>query len=1336
MTLFTRKDSIQVFDLPPRQIKQGENLIKRFLSKASVSVFSGKNTPIQPSQEIELCKCYSESLELLFKKYGLITKVPKRFKVSIEKHFFQMKPKDVSNFLLFQIPPKILFEQKLKLFLTEDAEIFKSGLCNRFEDKNTDERIVLAKPAKKREFYSDREAKFVLTRNQNENLKLNPSHKLIGTISKPVLKETKEIFRQQSIGINSFSILDKSIKRDERTLHKIATIIPSLSQPILNKLETFKAKDFYETHLKPAYQFVQLQQISSNTLPVKPNLSNFSFEIRNEIGKNLVLEAYSILKPIEKIASQEFTYKKSEKLDQKIASNRFNSLEQIDFLSPTPFLFEEKYQILSPAKSIKTSQSQIISLSEVPVKKAKDFNSQISFFAWPTQKSERNWKKYKLSLKRESGYISRLKCNFTLPESILEPKTFNHLKALKQTSKDIFSSINFETLNQNFSQLKGFKDSIKLKKYYGCQKRVFMALRTAGHARYTKKILKTIVESTLNYFDRAKHGVQKTGFKFHPKTLHAVKSFREIYPQKFEDAISFLQPIQPFLMSITDPHFTDVVLPEKQRKAISSKILPGLSTRLKTLLKRELPLKQFVYKEPFKKQLFVSSKKAGKIKILEEMPEIPQIFTRKNYLLLNSNFVFSNIFSADCCFAHDEVNVDYELYAGSIPDSLREQIPLDFQILPGKNFDHLAQKEIVPPPDWPFLQKQFNCVLRLYPYYFGFPKLVEKKSLFNSVVPYLNFEIPPTATQKLVKEADFFFNIFKPYRSKFSLKNPKKWLWPGFQKIQETMRSLPYKKQYETPILSVSKMNKIHSFTYPWANEDPKFMEFGDFAFEFSKKSASSGKSFSICALNSFYQLDNSVFEVLKSHNKKIEMNEISKFLPTAPDLQVLSQVNQNFKVDNQRAFKIQLEVDSETIVNKSSHPLSRILKLKLLQKPAKKFRHRLSKIENEFKTLSGNFKFRSRRFSFPWVPEQPSVNVPIEVYYELDDVSVNLEHNIYSESQIILFNESEVKGISKAFCIGTHRKISKAVKNFNCQNVENLKAGFQSFQDETGISLTTDKTEKKFLPIKENLQNLPLKFAERNQIDADNFYPVINSFNGQIDPGLAPRKIAFLTTKSSELMNGALDSFELTPVHWVILLDNFLKISQKFSLQKIHNKFIKSTTEAFDNNLKGLKPTAQYLERQTLKLAEINQLEAPKFFASAKIQEDLNEQNYSSFEISTNCKAPDVLELDYLSNLAKVKYNLKGKETSLQISSLPRKTGFSENQLSFKSIATPFPEIVLEKESDKSVKNFKFPKQKDCSLDFKPAYIPDWYDMNSDFVSIQSESYIKKAIILENKNP
>ena len=156
-------------------------------------------------------------------------------------------------------------------------------------------------------------------------------------------------------------------------------------------------------------------------------------------------------------------------------------------------------------------------------------------------------------------------------------------------------------------------------------------------------------------------------------------------------------------------------------------------------------------------------------------------------------------------------------YGEALPKEITPGFALPMNICGIPDNIILSQKDIVPPPGWNKLTKEFNCRMRLGPHPFGFPEFFFAPPVFAKLVTNGKYNIKGLTAEKSYREYDFILTKDKLYLPELSMKAPRRLLHSEL-----TAKNSPkefYIVDIEEPPIQQDQPKHIDSFVQSWITE-------------------------------------------------------------------------------------------------------------------------------------------------------------------------------------------------------------------------------------------------------------------------------------------------------------------------------------------------------------------------------------------------------------------------------------------------------------------------------------------------------------------------------------
>lgn len=359
-------------------------------------------------------------------------------------------------------------------------------------------------------------------------------------------------------------------------------------------------------------------------------------------------------------------------------------------------------------------------------------------------------------------------------------------------------------------------------KYY----RFPLFFMTRKHARYCLSHLKKIRIPTLP-IKPAQIDLRRMFLpgNFAP-TPHYSRNFIAA-PGLFSDSVMILGRPALFLMTVTSLNFTDISLPYHLRKVkspnghfhlpISALAMPSAQRQLQRLSFSLQSEHTFVELKSKRTRIRFVRRHLQLFKPAKNLSQVKERFTATHKSIPQKAFQHNLLF-------------EKKLHSISgLPQSIVKSLPLTLApILPDQAVS-IEQRHIIPPPEWPKAETRFNCRLRLLPYPFGFPTFNQPEFLMKSILNDTKTEILSTRESSIKAQGYNYSLNRRIYSSKYSLKNPVKWLFPEVSRaVFRLFPVLPRNAALPIDHL-LTPIPAPKSFNFSWQNETVRMPELVDY---------------------------------------------------------------------------------------------------------------------------------------------------------------------------------------------------------------------------------------------------------------------------------------------------------------------------------------------------------------------------------------------------------------------------------------------------------------------------------------------------------------------------
>ena len=1118
MTLQKRiQSSNAVFDFPPVPSLPEKTITRRIASLATRSFLSIRNLPVQTSQNPDSPKCFSNGQ--LYKYRPVANKknlCPFFPAYPLKKNLHDLpQPIDKSGELpwiyrsnpRFKLIENICIDQK-----TSNSDFLKLKTCFRAPK--------IREVDLKRENFS---------RNRNE---FEPILKRFVAQFEP--PENHSIFNNLSTAISvpekiaasfsGFRIKPARIKECQAKSRSSDFFFSPPPNPgflsLTGEIEACPGPSTFFTHFKK-----RIEKILGPKITIYPENV---FETRFDLGKNLILEAksrteakpgkllpkelrpgnlHAFLKRDKGFHPKEFYPKGS------FTSKKF-TLEDIPRPKiPRIFPNRHKQNVFKPLLFVKS----LCGTHDTAFHKT-----------WPGK----NFLRLKLRLKKscyaETAFEMRLLHDYR-PKAFVEPQKDLKVQYTQMPVRTVSAQLD-PSINAN-----GIMNSLMPASF--CSRKHLVYFLAKNHARYCIKLLKKAIGPTLPI----PASFLPLSRQFLRGRLSPERSCPKNFAQAvgvFSDTVQMLGRANIFLMSLTNLNFTDICLPGYRRRLKSppglfknsvTRTAPAIHNRCLSRLRLSFPVK-LAFSQAIQKRRFLAvSRESFEIKLCH-----PLKAENQNSFLQTKPRKWPKRF-----LSFLNLPERFELLTG-VPSSAKSELELTLSPILPQTVVRIEQKTIVPPPDWHKAIINFNCRLRLLPYPFGFPSFVFPDFKNRLLDQFEELQISTGSESQALTTSGYAYQLNRrSFRSKFSLKNPVKWLFPSLPGNIANYFKTQYHNLAEPVFLAPDEVPKPEAFAFSWQNLHQKTYKL---TFNTEKIAASENAS---KYKNASFELSfpdvTLDFTHLPETKACIKRQRISRILVKhciAPSVQHSSD---SFTLNLLKAKGV------FRLAGKNHIELKHYGHLERLHVPDPKaveilaFYNCFSDFETGKLENSYDFKALFRQFLFPWAPAYSSMPEFHPSFFEVDDTSILTTASTGEEirvSQLLTnnFSESEIK-LKSDFVRRNFKKFIPASKKlfeffFNLAPISfNLRAFAAS-------SLITPNSH--WVPRFAPRFNICMKLAR--QIEEP----------GKIAQARCPGRFAFLFHEIAKaklaLSRNRQRNFSrlnLDSPHWIILLQNFLEISK-----------------------------------------------------------------------------------------------------------------------------------------------------------------------------------------------
>ena len=1299
------KKNLPVFDFPALSSGEKESVIKRFLSNASRSLLAEKNIPIQPSRQPGCLKCYSANSQRLYRQ-----KAPRKTRQTffVNRNLnHDKKPHDsyIENsydfFKNFQIRIK-----KAELPLICDSELSQVTDSTKLTNRLISEKSLTIKSQ------IDRQIEFAP--DKIKLLSIIPNPRL--SIPESAQQSLRQQFKIPTISQNLYHeklqapFKDQIVLKKQRYQQNIS-IISKIIQPDL-EFEHYKGIRFFK--LNSFANFFTSLTKDKRKYQLKSNFISevCHFDFPPEIGKNFVISYQEKLSlralKAKKLRIKNYPFSLSE---LKLKTSDYKFINSTPGIKPEIDFARKKLDIqlkihLKPLKNLtlpfKSLQKQL--------EKPKDISQ-----ALPIKLSEireSSWNKLRLCLKRVKPQTRELNFNsittFKPSIPLLKPTQIDANKSFKNYRFQ-------DRANSVFEAFTSYAFTFKPQRLYYCKKRERIFLKTRSQAIYSKNLLSP--DLILSNQIQQQREIKK-------ENLSGCINSTISAPQK-DQFEYFILPtkiklsLTDFALSLSEPKidFSDIKLPKIKKKAKDFK--ESFSMRLASLsLRRRLrPIQSYLQNRIFTEFSFEINlrKTISRISLLFKPFRLNKLKATPQFI--NKSLAYNGFTQKEIKFKKTLPTIASASFLEYLPMAIAKSLTLEMPIMGSSAPQKLIQKHFIGAPLWDKYFSEANIKLRLPPFPFGFPKLIDKK-----FIPNLLWELPTLRANEFSIPAikirqDVSLKRLKKRRSPLSLKAPQKWLWPEFLMYNQ----LKYADLITDLILETLKLPHQKSFSFTWQQETsnkvtlkysasqersnielPSTLEFNANISETLYSTGEISDSFYSVPLIKGSEITRLIIPALKLKAKK------SKFY-SAPLLRNISAAKiKTWQFPKQNFFPAPFHLPSVEFKQTSKKVLAFYQDLP-------------EKLTPEILPDPTGYKSRYRQFFFPYTPETMLQLQKSEHFFELEDVSISAEQDFTEDLKTTQILESSIFEANQPLDSFYSNKVSvsKSPDKF-IQSASNIliklpSPGFpinlpdQLTIEPKNISLANDKA-KTILNLKSEIDNLLNDSTTLTALLADHFKP---------DEPEIQAKLHFWPKRAKKI---APNKLSLSSVHWVILLKTFLKLIQVHNEQPTFIK--KQNLDISIFSYSPIEPRHNFTPQSSKVEFSFSSPEPAIFHASA----NQGNTNFISTikwpQFKATQKTFSTLTNICSQEFTPVPFSYPSQLSSKQITFSSVKYGIS-TEIKTNLMSTPVSLISSRVVTKPEVFSISESQQKDKGFRF--AYIPDWYDLELDTSRQIADMKIKK---------
>ncbi|GAB4269569.1 MAG: hypothetical protein Kow0029_05650 [Candidatus Rifleibacteriota bacterium] len=353
-------------------------------------------------------------------------------------------------------------------------------------------------------------------------------------------------------------------------------------------------------------------------------------------------------------------------------------------------------------------------------------------------------------------------------------------------------------------------------------------------------------------------------------------------------------------------------------------------------------------------------------------------------------------------------------------------------------------------------------------------------------------------------------------------------------------------------------------------------------------------------------------------------------------------------------------------------------------------------------------WKARFRQLFFPYAPSLPGLPADSEGFFEIDDTTQVQSYAPYEDlriSQIFTsFFEEQGKNKEENYCAEfIHAKVKVEKFHQKLHKHENSiaykirkAANFKNRPKKALFTILKGLSEKKYML----QQETPISL-EKTVKSVPKSFSYSNSFSDNKPIAIAPSTPDFSSR------------FSLDSVHWVILLNSFLKIS--LSALKFRHTFYKVPDNRINLSLIAEIQPPEFLSGKVGGDWYVYNARRPEFYARAEL-------SYDKLSIGISEEKLNFVSNTCHNNFAYCFYSNKNSKLSFVDKANVNHYATFTGKVKFKRILDRTTEIQVYdfRMNGKYVPalnktRFKAGRLRPSRDDFRPGFIPDWYDIRMD---------------------
>jgi hypothetical protein len=1280
--------SLAFFDFPSHPKEGKEFITRRLFSLASRPVLAAKNQPIIPSQNALASKCFTNSVLFIFEPP---VQKHKRFKPGQLRH----KPETESDYnhkaaQIFTAPEIVDGLPTLKVFTGSDIS-FELDLPFYFSWQQRQKKPVIY------DFELSSES-FVVAKFENKLICSAYSEAIAGFSSPEQLTHHGNYHIACSVKEAAQpEFCPFELHLNSQTFGDFADLSLQIqaSQPIIELfLET--SQTAFQTDFFHSLKTRQQSSVLPFAMPVE---KKFAYDIKSNPGKNLVLDVKTDLyaksgsnKPFDRKTKAGGIFKIACKADQmKISQTKLFSDASFSNIKAR----------VAPQKEVKAAFQQ----AEVKTPEKFKVQSKPGRFYEPISC-------------RQFAVSKNLRLKLKLFRSSLAEKTFPMV--VLHSYKPCPAKLVDEKIPIRFCNRKGLQPIFRSRLDYRIEhlellanrqaffsKRTLMKFLTKSHARYGTLKLRKILASHLTgkVFDCP---LKKQPFR---GTISEKASTKKIFSHpsgRFVDFVGILGRPLFFLMSITDLEFTDIVLPEHKRRLKAPKgVLWNYCGKNET---NSLPKKLRTYS-----QNTVNSKKESFARVttrrvtLKAARDLLAPLNRYKKAAGSYNFLFDNELK-DKTYALSlkrKLRQSFSFIDG-LPSAVKALFNLAMPISDAIANEKAAQECLIQSPHWSKTSRAFNCRLRLLPYPFGFPTFRFKADKMFFLHKEYSGKIKADLEKEIGIPAFSFFPTKRFFYSKFSLKNPQKWLYPASQAIGKDIQNFPFHFFVSSPENSFVYPLKPTFYKHTWQNADIKKLFARSFSLAFNFDTTSFAKKF----LKFTHEFSAMI------HDWAVPAETIPVIEEEQIDRLLLGRINLDCRFISGSNFAADQRISREKLRIKRLKPVSLPTKVKfaLKEKQAEvfcpeilAFYHNFPEIPSGIFITQKFFKARYRQFFFPYAPAHSDAGVSSERYFEIDDTSQVLNFDSYEDLRISQIAQLGFEILEKE---KTDYLLPLTVSVGSCEISAKYKLDDYLFP--TCFKIRKLKNYKRRFKRKDF--SIGKTFRIEKHLGLERRFPDFTFLYRA-----APAQFAWNFSKSwakpclSDCKNHELPGiFSMESVHWVILLKSFMQIAPAENKFETSDNILSEKDFFLPEYTKLKAASSNVLFERKLVLSALDEPAQPFYSADANAAAwrlKVSDKSFVLNDWTKTAKKESSVSSKFNHESFAFSDKIFAKKTKTERIKISEKIPVDDSaKILFSDYKMHGPATVIVRRARQ-----RADKLRPARSNFHPPYMPDWLDMEMD---------------------